>query len=521
MQRIRTIAVVVLVALMTGTISASAGYAWYLRSALHRKICAQELSTRLGLPSEIGAIQPLSMRAREFLGIRVYLPDRRDLAMHAARARVVSRPTLADPAAYDIEIDDGHCEISPRTWLTSDYRMMFDAGARSGFLEGGPQRVTLRNMDLSYARDGFRIRLLGVNGAIDFDEKFGHGHAFCQHLNDHFSSEPISLTATFSPRGNAVLLDHLELTVPRLPIDALQIGALWGAAVHHGSFYGRLTYREANGSRTMSVSGTCFDVDLAELTSGLLATPLRGRCGELEIMELRIVDQRPTLLRFRGILSGMQLSDLLAPLGLPCAGGLVTLRVREATLSPDGIDRLIASGECQDMLLSALSDGLGLGRMAGRAQLAIDDLTIERNRVRSLEAAAIVDGPEEGGLWVEGALLRSIVQNTMRITLPPVLPDRIEYVQLGARFDMRDEVLTVLGTHGPREKTIFTARLFGRDIALIPEPGQSFDLRAWFDSLRAQAIEHLARELPRVPLPAERWFPWLTIPPATQPHPNR
>lgn len=506
---------------MTSTIAASAGYAWYLRSALHRKSCAEELSIRLGLPSEIGAILPLSMRAREFRDIRVFLPDRRDLAMHASRARVVSRPIPADPAAYDIEITDGHCEISPRTWLTSDYRMMFDAGARSGFLEGGPQRVTLRDMDLSYARDGFQIRLLGVNGAIDFDEKFGHGHAFCHRLNDYFSNEPISLTATFSPLGNSILLDHLELTIPRLPIDALRIGALWGANVRHGAFHGRLTYREVSGSRTMSVSGTCFDVDLAELTSGLLATPLRGRCGELEIVELRVVDQRPVLLRFRGVLSEMQLSDLLAPLGLTDVGGVVTLRVREATLSPEGIERLIASGECRDVFLSGVSRGLGWGRMAGRAQLAIDDLTIEQNRVRSFEAAAIVDRPEEEGLWIEGELLRSVVQNSMGITLPPVLPERIEYVQFGARFDMRDEVLTILGTHGPREKTILTARLFGRDVALIPEPAQPFDLRAWFDSLRIQALEHLVRELPHVPLPVERWFPWLAIPPATQPYSDR
>lgn len=499
----------------------SAGYAWYLRSAAHRRSCADELSTRLGLPSEIGAIQPLSFRAREFQNIRVYLPDRRDLAMEVARARMVSRPDASDPNAYQIEVSDGHCEISPRTWLTSDYRTIAEAGARTGFLEGGPRRVALRNMDLAYAHDGFAVRLHGVNGAIDFDERFGHGHAFCQKLNDYFSNEPISLTATFSPLGNGVLLNHLELSVPRLPISALHLGALWGTNVSRGSFQGRLTYREADGSREMAASGICQNVDLAELTSGLLNPPLRGSCSELEIIELRAVDRRPTSLRFRGVLSGVQVGDLLAPLGFSGISGTATLRVREAHISLTGIERLIASGECEDVGLSAASRAVGWGEMTGRAHVAIDDIMIENNHVRAFEATAIVDGPESDGQWISGELVRSVVKHAVKISLPPMLPERIEYTQLGARFDMRDEVLAVQGTHGPREKTILTARLFGRDIGLIPEPATSFDLRGYFDGLRAQAAEHVARELSRIAPPAWQWFPRLGIIPTTQVSPEK
>lgn len=511
----------VLSVLMVGSIGGSGVYAWYLRSAAHRNSCASELSVRLGLPSEIGAIQPLSLSEREFRDVRVYLPDRRDIALQAARARVISHPEPADPTAYQIEVTDGHCEISPRTWLSSDYRTMFDAGARTGFLEGGPRRVTLSNMDLAYARDGFQMRLLGVSGAIDFDEKFGHGHAFCHKLNDYFSSEPIALTATFSPLGNGVLLDHLELTIPRLPLAALRIGALWSAQVEHGAFYGRLTYRETGGAREMLVSGTCLDVDLAELTGSLLNPPLRGSCSELEILELRTVDRRPAALRFRGVLKGVQLGDLLAPLGVSDVGGEATLRVREAHLSENGIERLIASGECKGILLTPISRVVGWGRMTGRAHLAIDDLTIENNRVRSLEAAIVVDGPEDDGMWIAGELVRNVVKYVVNITIPPMLPERIEYSQLGARFDMRDEILTVLGTHGPREKTILTARLFGKDVGLIPEPATTFDLRPWFDVVRTQATEHLARELPRITPPTWQWVPHFGILPTSQPIPEK
>ncbi|MBL8881008.1 MAG: hypothetical protein JNG88_17980, partial [Phycisphaerales bacterium] len=76
--------------------------------------------------------------------------------------------------------------------------------------------------------------------------------------------------------------------------------------------------------------------------------------------------------------------------------------VREALISLNGVERLIASGECHGVGLAAVSRAVGWGQMTGSAHVAIDDLTIEANRIRSFEATALVDGPEHDGQWVSG-----------------------------------------------------------------------------------------------------------------------
>ena len=67
------------------------------------------------------------------------------------------------------------------------------------------------------------------------------------------------------------------------------------------------------------------------------------------------------------------------------------------------------------------------------------------------------------------------------------------------KLEVRDEVLYIFGTHGPRETTILTARLFDRDLPLVFEPRRSFDLRPWLDDLRARAAAQLEQALPTPP----------------------
>ncbi len=115
----------------------------------------------------------------------------------------------------------------------------------------------------------------------------------------------------------------------------------------------------------------------------------------------------------------------------------------------------------------------------------------------------IVDDALEQPNWIEGKLLRELISRTLKVDLPDVLPERIEYTQLGVKLDVRDEVLHVFGTHGPREKTILSVWLWDREIPLIREPERAFDLSGWFDELRAQAAERLQRRLRSLPPPPD------------------
>jgi len=489
------VALAILVVGLGGSLSGSLGYAWYLRSAAYRDYCATQLSSALGLPSDIGRIVPRSWTTREFDDVAVWLPERRGQALFCQRALVISTPQADDRDAYEIELQGGTCEISARTWLREDYRRVIESGLRPGFDPTGPRRVTFSAMDLGFARDGFRGALHQATGVVVFDNpSSGRATASCSQLNGYVASRPVLLAARFSPQDSGIQIDQLELNVPTLPIAVLNLGALGGFDLRNGTFNGRLLYGEAADVRRLTVSGTCYDLRLAECTAALTTRPWRGSCSEMELKEFTVENRRPQRLRFRGTLTGLVLGDLLAPWGLEDVGGELILRVRDADLSLAGIERLVASGECVGVSLAALSEKWGGGRMSGTGRLVIDDLTMEANQLRSLDAELRV---EESGepKWIDGRLVTDILGRLLRVDLPPILPERIEYTQVGLRLDVRDELLHVLGTHGARDKTILTVRTAGQDVPLIVEPDSPFDLRVWFDPWRAAAVEYLRQRL--------------------------
>jgi hypothetical protein len=479
-----------------GSLAASGGYAWYLRSPGYRARVAADLGEVLGLPADIGGVVPRSRSVRQFIDVRVWLPDRRDVALRCTEAAVVRRPTAQNPQAYELELNGGTCEISTRTWLREDYRHVVESGLRPGFSPDGPEEVSFAQMNLRVVRDGFEMLLNNASGTVEFrDTHVGHAVAFCHDFNGYLARDPIMLTATFSPQVDGVRVDQVELTVPRLPLRTLRLEGFIGAPVASGAFLGRLRYSETSG-RQLSIAGRCFDVALEEWTGRYFPAPLHGRCDELELLEFAFEERSPTRLRFRGVVTDLVIGELLAPLGLAAVGGRTTLRVREAELSPLGIERLIATGRSDGIALEPLTAHLGLGRMSGAVQVVIGDLTIEHNRLRSLSAALRVVSDDPAPRWIEGRLLREAVKQVLAFELPPVLPERIEYSELGVRLEVQDEVLRIYGTHGAGDRTILTARLFGRDVALVSEPGDPIDLAPQFDRLRALAAAHLQERLP-------------------------
>ncbi|MFQ5806121.1 MAG: hypothetical protein ACE5I3_06705 [Phycisphaerae bacterium] len=493
-RRLVLLAIVTLV--MLGSLAATAGYVWYLRGVSYRERCAAALSASLALPSEIGAVVPRSRRQREFHDVVVWLPERRGRALSCDRALVVRTPQPDDPNAYEIQLSGGSCEISTRTWLRRDYRGVIEKGLRPGFAPGGPKRVTFTNMDVSFDRDRFRAELRGAAGHVEFQSpQLGRASIKCDEFNGHRSAKPVLLTARFSPQDSGIRIDRLDLIAPDLPVRVAGLRELAGVRVRSGRFNGRLVYEEHDRGRRLTVSGKCFDLVLPECTAGLTPVPWRGRCPEIELQELRIENRTPVRLRFRGVLSDVALGDILATWGLEGVVGTLKLHVGAADLSPRGIELFVASGTGAGISLESLTAALGWGTMTGRLDVTISDLTIENNRLKSLDAALTVAEATNPPNWIEGRLLHEIIRRTFKVDLPPVLPERIEYTQLGVKLEVRDEVLYVFGTHGEREKTILTVRVFEHDMPLIFEPQRSFDLSGWFDGLRARARTRLEEGL--------------------------
>jgi hypothetical protein len=495
MQRLRLAATVLLGVATLGSLAATGGYAWYLRSDRYRRSCAEYLASCLELPSEIGRVVPRSRMQREFDDVVVWLPQRRGPALHTRRAIVAYTPTAADPDAYEIELIDGECEVSTRTWLRQDYRFMLESGLRPGFDPTGPRRVRFRGMDLSFERGPFRAALNDASGVVTFDSpEKGQALIRCTQFNGHRSASDIVLRATFSPKPHGIRLDRMELSAPRLPLAILGLAELVGVDLRTGSFQGALVYREEDDSRRLRIEGKLFDVRLAEPSAALAPRPWRGECPELELEELTAVNGVFDAVRFRGVLRGLHLGDALTAWGLGTVGGDLTLRVRAAEVAQGGIERLILSGKCENVSLESVSSALGWGRMSGTARIVIDDLTVQQNRLASL-AAEIRVQPDGEPHWIESALLRELVRKTFGLSLPPVLPERIEYSDLGVRLDVRDEVLHVFGTHGDRDRTILTVVIGGAALPLLVEPGAPIDLHPQLDALREQAAAYVAERV--------------------------
>ena len=394
--------------LTLGSLLTSGGYAWYLGSDLNRRRCAAALSEALSLPADIGGVVPRSRIARQFDDVIVWLPERRGKALTCNEAIVVRTPLAADPEAYEIHLSSGACEISARTWLREDFRGIIESGLRPGFAPDGPRRVNFSNMSLTFARDRIRATLSDAAGHVEFENaQLATAAVLCSSLNGYQSPDPVLLTARFSPLDRGIRVDELELVVPAISLYAINLDQIAGLNLKSGSFNGRLTYREsASGSET-TVRGRCADLSLVECTRGAVPVAWRGYCPEIELQELRVVNRQPQRLRFRGLLTEVELADVLATWGLPPINALVTLNVGAADLSPAGIDHFVASGEARKIPLDSVSAALGYGTMTGLLDVTISDLTIEDSRIKSLDARFAVAEATDPPTGSRGAWSRS------------------------------------------------------------------------------------------------------------------
>ncbi len=498
----RIIAAGVLIVVLFASLSWTGGYAWYWRSNRYRETCRAHLSDSLGLPAQIGRVVPRSWRSQQFDDVIVWLPDRDGQAFRCERALVAYLPDNHEDE-YEIDLFDGFCEISSRTWLRPGYRRVLEQGLRPGFGPDGPRQVRFSNMSLHVSRGDFHLDLREAGGRVVFEnQRIGRAAVACRVFNDCEVPTPVFLNAAFSARAEGVQVDMLELRVPPMPLAIMRLESILNTQVRSGTFEGTLVHRESGTDQTTVVSGGFTDVMLAELTGGLFDEPWQGRCPELEVNEFRVENDRPVRLRFRGVLAGIAPDDLLDVWQYPSGGGTVTLRIRQADLSPEGIDLLVASGECTGYSLEQLTAALGRGRMNGDLDVVIEDLTVQHNRLTSLAATLRVNVPDGEARWIEFAFLKTVLREGFGLDLDNLLPgwvklpERIEYSQLGLRIEVHDEVLRVHGTHGPRDRTILTLRVGGADLPLVREDAfNPIDLAVWFEPLRERAARVLQTSL--------------------------
>lgn len=489
----RSTAALALAAAWLAALGSVSGFAWYFRSAGYRAQTSAALSQYLGLPAEIGRTTPLSLSARGFGDVAVFLPERRAKIFTCRDARF-SYLTPPDDERYVITLRDGHVEISSRTWLSSDYRAVFEAGLRPGFELPGLEAVRFSAMAITLERDPLALELGAAAGTVRFPStQTGNARVVANAVNGTPVTNPVSLSTTFSQAATGIAIDDLTLTVPAVALDTLTSRQPQEFRLQSGTFSGSLHHREPAGNPVTTIAGTLTEIDIGELTRGWLPQPVAGHASELRLEALELRGGRIARVACAGQLLAVALRDLLQPMGIDPGGAIATLALQELRLGPAGIERAVLNGSLTGLDLRAITTSGDWGVATGIVDLAIADLVIIDNRLHRLIADAHVRNAAEQDGWIEGRLLQGLLSRASGISLPNWLPDRVHYAELGVRVEVHDEELYLLGTHGRDNRVIMTVLFQGQPLPLIYQPSRPIDLDTWLAPLRDE-LAAFARE---------------------------
>ena len=110
--------------------------------------------------------------------------------------------------------------------------------------------------------------------------------------------------------------------------------------------------------------------------------------------------------------------------------------------------------------------------------------------IRAADIEVSVAPPANQKGLIDRALLLDAAERGLGFQWPAalpkrLLPEKIEYVDIGARLLIRDNKLRVLGTHGSDGRAIITIRdpVFGRPLTIFSEPGHVYDLTPYINQV--------------------------------------
>ncbi|MCH7721062.1 MAG: hypothetical protein IH988_08755 [Planctomycetes bacterium] len=460
-----------------GSLGATVAYAAWVRSSAYRAGVVNDLSEKLGLSASIDAIHPLSLNSREFRGVRVMAPDGSGTVFSCARA-VWRDVSVEGRRRYALDLTAGHLLLGTGQWRRSDYQKMLDSGLGHDFSRLRLSEIHLDRIDLEWIHPEFRLMLDGAYGEVLFnDDGMGRATLHSRTLNDVPLDSPVNVSAWFTP-GSGLTFHEVVLTVPTLPLGVLGLDRLLRSTVTQGTFAGQLVYREqsADGvSRTLEAAGRLEDASLLELTQPLLGGPYSGRVSAT-LDQVRFVDGRLDELRFQGNLSGVCLGDVVPVIRATGDDGTADLRIHQAEYRNGVIRYLSVSGRADDISAETLSGLMGYGMITGRLRVRINSLIVVDDRIQSADLEIHAVAPPDRPGMIDRDVLASVAKELFGFDLQMVLPQKIEYAEIGARLVLEHGRLRIHGTHGPDGRTVATIRLFGRDWPVLRAPDRTFEV---------------------------------------------
>ena len=472
--RHRKILLALTIIVVPGSLTSTISYALHLRGRGLRERVAADLSRRMGLDVEIHSITPLSFSRRQFNDITVRLARGQTEIGRVGRAVWRMEQTGAGET-HALDISNGWLLVGTGDWAPDDYQRLLKSGFGHDFAALNLAEINVQHIDFRWRHPDFSMTAPAADGIIFFDEE-GRGRAVLTvyALNETTVDEPIHVSAWFTP-GRGMAFQKVEVRMGDIPLTALALDALLGGTAGTGTFAGRITYRETAPPRwVMEIGGALRGARLDELTGRIIGGPFDG---VVDVVIDRAAlspgpDHQTQLqsLRFSGSLRELQLAQFAPLFREPELNGRIDLTVHQADYERPDVKYARLSGRAAEVSLEALTRLLGQGVVTGQLEVRINALAVVDNVIQFADVDLIALPPENGPAFIEKSALATVGRRVFGLDLERILPERVEYVQMGMKLLLDREGMRIRGTHGPEGRTLLTIRLLGRDVGILTQP---------------------------------------------------
>lgn len=467
----RTVAAWVAFVMVAVVLGGTLAYAAYYRSDGYRRSVEADLADFFGLPFEVGGIQAHSFTARRLHNVSVWLPERRARIFHAPQILWDKRDPESQGGA-GINVHNAVWSIGSEDWRSEDYMQVLRASLAHDFNRLNLRQVRFHHARIDWPREDFHLTAENVNGRVTFAaDGSGQAELSCTTLNGQPVSEPIRIRARIDPEAQE-FLPEVTLQVPHVPLTGLGLGGLVASTVSQGSFSGKMTVRQSATGDSVQLVGMVRDLRLEEFTPRLPGGAIPALLT-LDIQDAVVRNRQLVRLDFTGQIRQLGIEQLLSRWSIPSFGGEFRLNVYRGLITDAGIEDLRLDGEWDGASLDTLvKTTMGRGGLHGRLNVRINSLIIENNEIVNANVDAIARPPEGGKATADKAFIAFLLEKLLNKTIPEatlrLLPDQIEYTQLGAKVLVDPKRIRVLGTQGPTGRALLTLSVLGHDLPVVP-----------------------------------------------------
>lgn len=480
-----------------GPLTWTAGYGLHLRSSSYRQEVEADLSAFFELPCTVGAIRGRTFSSRAFHDVDIFLPDRRDRVFFCREA-VWREENEQGRESNELDLVGGVLNLGSESWHKEDYRQVLESGLGHDFADLHLARVSMEAFEINFSRANLALYCRDTSGLLDFgDPAEGIARLHAYELNGRRVHQGVQIHARFQPT-KGVRVSELALSVPRLPLESLGLGGVLGGEITRGSFEGSLEYRDEPEPEVW-LRGELEDVQLSELTALLPFGPLKGALS-VHVDAARVVRSVATHFRGRGRVQHLQLGPIAELIGLGNLSGEANFDLDAIELALGRVERLRFSGMVIGMSLEEWMTPLALGRATGVVIFRVNNVEIVNDDIKSADIEITVRPAEGEAGTLDRSLLMFAAQKWLNFTWPAsvperILPEKVEYEEFGVRLLVRDNLMRILGTHGPNGDTILTIRVAGMAFGVVKEQSGAVDLGPHLERLRERARSYRGEEV--------------------------